>query len=255
MRGSIALAVAVGLIPALGHAAELTLSWDPNAPEEKVTGYKVYYGTHAGPPYEGVNAEEGASPIDIPLVSLADPNQPSYTLRGLDTCQEFFFTVTAYNEAGESGFSNEVSKTVVPKPKGVTVTPAGGGGVQVSWDGLDPVDLPHLNRVRVHYDLDPGEPYSGTGADQGPSPVVIGPSATEMFLTGLAPAQTVYVVVEPLCPSGAGRMSKESSGLTGESVPSLLQGGCRIARGPVPAPLWPLLLGLLWLRRWSRARR
>ena len=253
MRGSIALVVAVGLIPALGHAAELTLSWDPNAPEEKVTGYKIYYGSHAGPPYEGVAAVEGASPIDVPLASLADPGQPTVTLRGLVTCQVFYFTVTAYNEAGESDFSNEVSRTVVPKPGGVQVAPAGGGGVQVSWDGLDPEDLKHLNRIRVHYDADAGEPYEGSGADQGPSPVVIGPSATEMFLTGLAPGQAVFVAVEPLCPDGSGRLSKETSGITGDEVPYLLQGGCRLAPGPVAAPLWPWLLLGLWLA--LRARR
>lgn len=255
MRGTIALAVAVGLIPALGHAAEITLSWDPNPPGDAITGYKVYYGSHAGPPYSGGNAQEGASPIDVPLASLANPSQPTFTLRGLETCQLFYFTVTAYNDAGESGFSNEVSTTVVPKPKGVQVVPAGGGGVQVSWDGLDPEDLKHLNRIRVHYDVDAGEPYAGSGADQGPSPVVIGPSATEMFLTGLAPGQALHVAVEPLCPDGSGRLSKESSGITGDEVPYLLQGGCRMARAPVAAPLWPwLLLGLGLLVR-ARVRR
>src|SRR6185503_12942912 len=53
----------------------LTLNWTAN-PESDRVGYKVYYSTTAGPPYNGTGATQGASPIDV-------GNVTNFTLTGL----------------------------------------------------------------------------------------------------------------------------------------------------------------------------
>lgn len=79
--------------PAFGE--DVTLVWDPNT-EVDLAGYKVYYGTASG---------VYASPVTISV-------QTTYTIKNLSP-GTYFFAVTAYNTAGrESGYSNEVTKTV-----------------------------------------------------------------------------------------------------------------------------------------------
>jgi hypothetical protein len=93
-------------------AAQVTLAWDANA-DQSVTGYRVYYRTGtAGPPYEGEGLDQGASPIEIPLNSMADSQNPEFPLTGL-AAGTYYFTCTAYDDNdNESGYSNEVSFTV-----------------------------------------------------------------------------------------------------------------------------------------------
>lgn len=59
-------------LASLGYAMDVTLGWDANS-ETDLAGYKIYYGTTAGGPYNGSGSSEGASPIVIPLGSLANP--------------------------------------------------------------------------------------------------------------------------------------------------------------------------------------
>jgi hypothetical protein len=71
------------------------LEWNP-APEQNVTGYRVYYGT-ASRTYQ--------QPLGQGLTSTAT----TYTLTGLAGAHRYFFAVTASNSLGmESGYSNEV---------------------------------------------------------------------------------------------------------------------------------------------------
>ena len=92
------------------YALNVTLAWDANT-EPDLAGYRVYYGTESGDPYEGQGAQEGDSPVDMPLDQDEDPD-PSvvqFTLRDLPQ-GDYFLAVTAYNTAGlESGYSNEAS--------------------------------------------------------------------------------------------------------------------------------------------------
>ncbi|MBN1848510.1 MAG: fibronectin type III domain-containing protein [Deltaproteobacteria bacterium] len=96
------------------EAMDITLAWDAD-PEDNIGGYKLYYKTgSSGPPYNGTDAYQGPSPIDIPVTELGNPNHPEYTLTDLDDDQIHFFVVTAYSsqDAGlESGFSNEVNNS------------------------------------------------------------------------------------------------------------------------------------------------
>ncbi|MGB7623311.1 MAG: fibronectin type III domain-containing protein [Terriglobia bacterium] len=77
------------------ESGDATLTWDPNI--DVVAGYKLYFGTASrvyGPP------------IDV-------GNQTSYTVVGLDYGVKYYFAVTAYDfDGNESGYSNEVSKTI-----------------------------------------------------------------------------------------------------------------------------------------------
>jgi uncharacterized repeat protein (TIGR01451 family) len=72
-----------------------TLSWDANI-EPALAGYRVHYGT----------SRAYANSMDVGRVT-------TYTMNGLTEKATYYFVVTAYNQYGsESGYSNEVSKTI-----------------------------------------------------------------------------------------------------------------------------------------------
>lgn len=77
-------------------AGEIKLAWD--ASPEPVSGYRLYYGLSSG------NYTEN---IDVGKVT-------TYTLTGLQDGQTYYIATTAYNDLGESDYSNEVSG--VPGP-------------------------------------------------------------------------------------------------------------------------------------------
>jgi len=95
------------LVLTIPDASSVQLTWKP--PEPDVAGYKLYYDTDAGPPYEGKGVKEGDSPIDVKQAT-------SYTLSGLQTNATYYFAVSAYYADGkESGFSNEVPSNSPPQ--------------------------------------------------------------------------------------------------------------------------------------------
>lgn len=84
--------------PATAPTGTATLSWD--APATSVTGYRVYYGTSSR------NYSQA-------LGSGAFVAASTYVATGLQSGRTYYFAVTAIYAAGaESGFSNEVSKTI-----------------------------------------------------------------------------------------------------------------------------------------------
>jgi hypothetical protein len=116
------------LLPVFSSAAEVTLAWDANR-EPHLAGYKIYYDTSSGKPYHGADADQGSSPIIVYIEDLDDPNNPEYTLTGLDDTEEYFFTLTAFAEENpESGFSNEASTANSTSGIGDTGGGDGGGG-------------------------------------------------------------------------------------------------------------------------------
>jgi hypothetical protein len=86
-------------------AGEVTLEWDANI-ESNLGGYRLYYGQ---------TSRNYAIDVDV-------GNETSYTVTGLQDGETYYFAVQAYTIGGviSSGFSNEVSKTIV--------SPSGGGG-------------------------------------------------------------------------------------------------------------------------------
>src|SRR5207248_5228500 len=86
--------------------ADVTLAWDRSA-DSTVVSYKLYYGVASGT-YQ---------------TSLSCGNNTSYTVTGLGA-GTYYFAVTASNSAGqESGYSNEVSKTIAAAGCTYTVAP------------------------------------------------------------------------------------------------------------------------------------
>jgi hypothetical protein len=81
----------------------VTLAWDANS-ESDLAGYKVYWGRSSGH-YD-----------NTPVPTVAPSANPSFTTPSLPN-GTWYFAVTAYNSAGmESGYSNEVSKTIATAP-------------------------------------------------------------------------------------------------------------------------------------------
>ena len=92
------------------YAVDVTMAWSPNT-ESDVEGYKLYYKTGLnGPPYNGVGATEGDAPIIIWTDELYNPEQPEFTIHGLNENETYHFVLTAYDIDGyESAYSDEVS--------------------------------------------------------------------------------------------------------------------------------------------------
>jgi hypothetical protein len=86
------------IIPALfmclywqtAHAAEVSLAWEAS---NGAMGYKVYY---------GLESQNYPFIADIGLSTQC-------TISALDFGETYYFTVTAYNEYGESDFAREIS--------------------------------------------------------------------------------------------------------------------------------------------------
>ena len=82
----------------------VTMMWDPS-PESDLAGYRIYQSKVGGGPYARIG--------QIQVMAV-----PEFTT--------YFWVVTAYNTAGmESGYSNEVSKTIATAPappKGLRLT-------------------------------------------------------------------------------------------------------------------------------------
>ena len=85
-----------GLKSTSSSVGTVTLTWDPST-VTNLAGYKIYIGTASG---------GYGSPITV-------GNVTSYTISNLGIGSTYYFAVTDYNTSGvESGFSNEVSKSI-----------------------------------------------------------------------------------------------------------------------------------------------
>jgi len=95
-RLAIATLAAAILMVTMGAAHAATLSW--NACSGEVTGYKVYYGTSAS----------------ATNTSVTVGNVTSYSLNKLPLKENttYYFTVSAYNSAGEGAKCKAISYTM-----------------------------------------------------------------------------------------------------------------------------------------------
>jgi len=87
--------------PIFAFAADVTLAWDPNT-EPDLEGYGVYFKKDApGPPYDLFG--------NVALPELTDPDNPAFTLTGLQKGSRYYITLTAYDTAGnESAYAAPV---------------------------------------------------------------------------------------------------------------------------------------------------
>lgn len=97
------------LVPCFSHAGDASFTWTANA--EPLTGYKLYYETGEinAPPYEGTGLNEGDSPILLNKVT-------TFMVTNLSPNKFYQFAITAYNEGGESGYSEIVQIQPVEFP-------------------------------------------------------------------------------------------------------------------------------------------
>lgn len=103
----------------IGHAAQVTLSWDPNA-ETDLAGYKVSYGKASG------NYD---TTVDVGKIT-------GCTLDGLQEGTTYYFAAKAYNTASlESGYSNEVSYSAPVPPESYTLATTCGANGSISPSG------------------------------------------------------------------------------------------------------------------------
>lgn len=102
-----ALGLSLLAIPILVCAADVTLAWDPN-PEADLAGYKIYHSDTSGGPYDEI-------PVRILLLEdLTDPQNPEYTITGVEPGRHFW-VLTAFDFFyNESGFSNEATDETPP---------------------------------------------------------------------------------------------------------------------------------------------
>jgi Fibronectin type III domain. len=98
-------------------AKDYTFSWDANS--EPVSGYRLYYkkgGTDISPsaPFNGIGAQY-PSPIAI------GKDVTSFTITGLDESATYHFALTAYNDNGESGYTQVVTMAPTPNIHSITI--------------------------------------------------------------------------------------------------------------------------------------
>jgi PKD repeat protein len=109
---------------------KIKLRWDANS-ETNLVGYKIYYSANRqGPPYLGEEADQGPSPIIVYLDELQNEKEPKFELSGMSKNNEYYFAVTAFDNAippNESNFSNEAS-TLQLDNNSEEIDQAGGGG-------------------------------------------------------------------------------------------------------------------------------
>jgi fibronectin type 3 domain-containing protein len=187
---------------------QVTLSWDPPAPDRrpKPSGYNVYQATSPG----GVGTLVNSSPI----------TSTSYPVTGLTNGSTYYFTVKAVtfsvirvsrvaNGVKEGQASCEVPATPVKTPATVPGPPAGltavpgAGQVTLSWDKPASDGGSQVSGYNVYQGTSPGG-ESDTPVNGG-SPV----TSTSYPVTGLTNGSTYYFTVKAVNAQGPGAASGE----------------------------------------------
>jgi fibronectin type 3 domain-containing protein len=174
-------AVPTGLAATAGNA-QVSLAWtaSPGA-----TSYYVKRATVSGGPYAQVGT----------------PTTASYVDTGLTNGTKCYYVVSAYNSAGESANSNEVSATPMAPvtapatPTGLAAT-AGNAQVSLTWNASTGATSYHVKRSTTT-----GGPYTQVAA----------PSAASDVDTGLTNGTKYYYVVSAYNSAGESANSSEAN--------------------------------------------
>ena len=122
-----------------------------------MAGYKLYYKTGAsGEPYDGTGIDQGDSGISILLSNLTTPDNPSFSLTGLQDNEFYYFVVTAIDTSeNESGYSAEVMYESSPTIVTYAVTSSSG-----SNGSITPLGTTNVNQgANQSYSINPDSDY------------------------------------------------------------------------------------------------
>ncbi|MDL1984267.1 MAG: fibronectin type III domain-containing protein [Deltaproteobacteria bacterium] len=156
-------------------AAMIQFAWDSSP--DPVSGYRVYYGTSSG---------NYTKNMDV-------GNVATYTLTGLEDEHTYYIAVTAYNDSGESNYSNEIFGVSVPEPYDTTPpahvssfqATSGDSCVTLSW--TNPTDDDFVGTT-ICYRTDgtyPTDHTDGTAVDNGNDGKFLnGPGSNDSFVHG-----------------------------------------------------------------------
>jgi len=175
---SVAPGVPAGLAAVPGNA-QISLSWMASS---GATGYYVKRSTTTGGPYTQIAAQSASA----------------YTDTGLTNGTKYFYVVSAYNSAGESANSAEVSATpTLPPPATPTGLSGTAGNAQVSltWNASSGATSYHVKRSTT------------SGAET----QIAAPTSTSYTDTGLTNGTQYFYVVSAVNSGGESANSNESA--------------------------------------------
>jgi fibronectin type 3 domain-containing protein len=170
-----------GLVATAGNA-QVRFTWNASA---GATGYYVKRATVSGGPY----------------TQIAVPSTTSYTDTGLTNGTAYYYVVSAFNSAGQSPNSTQVSATPVAPPV-LPVAPMGlqataaNAQVSLAWTASTGATSYHVKRGTTN-----GGPYAQISA----------PTSANFTDTGVANGTTYYYVVSALNSAGESANSSQAS--------------------------------------------
>src|SRR6202171_2874483 len=189
--GTAAPAAPTGLTATAGNA-QVMLAWTAST---GATSYYVKRSTTTGGPY----------------TQIATQTATSYTDTGLTNGTKYYYVVSAYNSAGQSANSTEVSVTPVasptppPAPTNLTAT-AGNAQVALTWTASTGATSYNVKRSLT----------SGSGYVQ------VGTSTAAAFTDmGLTNGTTYYYVVSGVNASGEGANSSQVTATPANAAPDV----------------------------------
>nr|WP_273386992.1 fibronectin type III domain-containing protein [Cohnella zeiphila] len=165
----------------------VTLKWQSSL---NATGYKVKVGTSSGS--YGTTVDVGHS--------------LSRTITGLTNGSTYYFAVTAYNAAGESGLSNETSATLSPPaaPMSRRAYAESDGAIAVEWQSV-----PGATGYKLQY---------GTSSGSYPNTIDVGNNLGQLVM-GLTPGTTYYFTVKAYNGRGDSGASAEMTAAAASWLP------------------------------------
>ena len=184
-----------GLAAAAGNA-QVALTWSVSS---GATGYYVKRSTTTGGPYTQVATQAAANDTDT----------------GLTNGTKYFYVVSAYNSAGQSANSAEVSATPVLPPPGVPTglaATAGNAQVSLTWTASSGASSYHVKR----------------SAASGAETQISAPASNSYTDSGLTNGTKYYYVVSAVNSGGESANSSEVSAtpvapVTAPATPTGLQ--------------------------------